>query len=142
MWGKDADQAAIKRSYRRLAQKLHPDANPDDPNAGRGVSKRVSEAYSVLSDPDRRKGVRPGSLRRGWWFPWIPWWIRPVRRASRFVWKTCSEVWAGSAICSGSAADGAVPNAASDVSTTLDLTFTEAVRGTTASVRIESPGHV
>ena len=50
----DADQAVIKKSYRRLAQKLHPDANPSDDTAAERF-KEVSEAYSVLSDPDRRK---------------------------------------------------------------------------------------
>ena len=60
----DADQAAVKKSYRRLAQKLHPDANPGDDKASERF-KEVSEAYSVLSDPDRRKEYdqvrRPGA---------------------------------------------------------------------------------
>ncbi|MBW3577334.1 MAG: molecular chaperone DnaJ [Actinobacteria bacterium] len=50
----DASQADIKKAYRKLAQKLHPDANPDDPSAEQRF-KEVSEAYSVLGDEDRRK---------------------------------------------------------------------------------------
>lgn len=50
----DASQEEIKRAYRKLAQKLHPDANPGDPKAEERF-KEVSEAYSVLSDPEQRK---------------------------------------------------------------------------------------
>jgi molecular chaperone DnaJ len=47
-----ADQ--IKRAYRKLAKKYHPDANPGDKTAGERF-KSLSEAYSVLSDADKRK---------------------------------------------------------------------------------------
>ena len=50
----DASQDEIKRAYRKHAQKLHPDANPGDPEAEERF-KAVSEAYSVLSDPKQRK---------------------------------------------------------------------------------------
>lgn len=48
-----ASQDEIKKSFRKLAQKLHPDANPDDSVAEERF-KRVSEAYSVISDQDQR----------------------------------------------------------------------------------------
>lgn len=48
-----ASQDEIKRAYRRLARKHHPDANKDDPGAA-DKFKEISEAYRVLSDPEKR----------------------------------------------------------------------------------------
>jgi molecular chaperone DnaJ len=49
-----ADGEEIKRSYRRLAMKYHPDRNPGDPEA-EAKFKECAEAYEVLSDPAQRK---------------------------------------------------------------------------------------
>lgn len=51
---KTASADEIKKSYRRLARKYHPDMNPGDKQAEANF-KEVSEAYEVLSDPDKRK---------------------------------------------------------------------------------------
>ena len=48
-----ADQSTIKKSYRSLAMKYHPDKNPDDPKAAEMMNEN-NEAYAVLSDHDRR----------------------------------------------------------------------------------------
>ncbi|MDH7499901.1 MAG: DnaJ domain-containing protein, partial [candidate division NC10 bacterium] len=62
--GREATQDQIKRAYRRLAQKYHPDKNPGDAESGERF-KEINEAYSVLSDPEKRStydryGYLPG----------------------------------------------------------------------------------
>jgi molecular chaperone DnaJ len=52
---RDADPAALKKAYRALAQLHHPDKNPDNTEVAEEKFKEISEAYSVLSDPDRKR---------------------------------------------------------------------------------------
>ncbi|MGB2782058.1 MAG: DnaJ domain-containing protein, partial [Phycisphaerae bacterium] len=66
--GRGASQEDIRKAYRRLARKYHPDLNPGDPEAERKF-KGLGEAYEVLSDAEKRKaydrfgreGVRMGA---------------------------------------------------------------------------------
>lgn len=50
---KDADETAIKKSYRKIAMQFHPDRNPDN-KAAEEKFKEAAEAYEVLSDADKR----------------------------------------------------------------------------------------
>ena len=65
--GRDADEAEIKKAFRKLARELHPDVNNHDPQAEEKF-KECAEAYEILSDPERRQVYdRYGheGLRRG-----------------------------------------------------------------------------
>ena len=52
--GKNATDKEIKKAYRKLARKFHPDLNPDDKEAEKKF-KEINEAYEVLSNADNRK---------------------------------------------------------------------------------------
>ena len=59
---RDADEADIKKAFRRKARELHPDVN-DDPQAEE-MFKEAAEAYAVLSDPDEdRAGIKETNVR-------------------------------------------------------------------------------
>ncbi|HEY1354864.1 MAG TPA: DnaJ domain-containing protein [Solirubrobacterales bacterium] len=70
--GRDADAAEVKRAFRGLARKLHPDVNAHDPEAEEKF-KAAAEAYEVLSDPEQRRvydaygheGLRSGGFPPG-----------------------------------------------------------------------------
>ena len=58
--GKNASDEEIKKAYRRLARKYHPDRNQGDKQAEERF-KQISQAHDVLSDPDKRKAYDRGN---------------------------------------------------------------------------------
>src|SRR5438105_12625440 len=81
---KNASADEIKRTFRKLARKYHPDVNPGDKKAEEKF-KEINEAYEVLSDADKRKkydtlgpnwqeqfGAHPGTSRRSYTYRGSP----------------------------------------------------------------------
>ena len=60
---RNASEKEIKRAYRKLARKFHPDVNPDDQSAEEKF-KEINEAHEVLSDPDKR--IKYDQLGANW----------------------------------------------------------------------------
>ena len=51
----DADSNSIKKAYKKLAKKFHPDLNPDNVELSEEKFKQINEAYHVLIDKDERR---------------------------------------------------------------------------------------
>ena len=61
---RDADEAAIKKAYRKLAKKYHPDTNVGNAQAEEKF-KEINESYDIIGNPEKRKLYdKPGKKRR------------------------------------------------------------------------------
>jgi molecular chaperone DnaJ len=129
--GRDADEGAIKKAFRRLARELHPDVNTDDP-AAEEKFKEAAEAYEILSDPERRATFdrygREG-LRSGGWSP------------STEGFGSLSDLF--DAFFGGGGAFGGGrggPRQGGDIAVALDIDLAQAAAGASLDVSFEAVG--
>jgi molecular chaperone DnaJ len=145
--GATADE--IKKSYRKLARKYHPDANKGDAKAEERF-KEISEAYTVLSDEKRRKeydearslfgsgGVRmPGSSGGSYGFDLGDFLGNASGSAGGRLGDLLGGMFGGRA---GSTTTQARPRRGADVETETSLSFSDAIDGATVSLRLTGEG--
>ena len=124
--GKGADDKAIKKAYRRVAMKYHPDRNPDDPRADEKF-KEASEAYDVLTSAEKRaaydqfghagvQGQAGGGFEGG--------------SFADIFGDVFGDIFGGGGRTRGGAQRG------SDLRYTLDVSLEDAVRGATVEIRV------
>jgi molecular chaperone DnaJ len=130
---RDASEADIKKAYRRLAMKFHPDRNPDDPSAEEKF-KEATEAYEVLTDAEKRgtydqfghAGLDPNAMGG-----------RPG--GGGFAGSSFADIFSdvfGDIFGAGGGARGGGAGRGSDLRYTLELDLEKAVRGDTVEVRL------
>jgi molecular chaperone DnaJ len=144
--GATADE--LKKSYRKLARKYHPDANEGDPKA-EARFKEISEAYTVLSDDKRRKeydearslfgggGVRmPGSAGGNYGFDLGDIFSGSAGSAGGRLGDLLGGVFGSR----GGTSTQARPRRGADVETESTLSFSDAIDGSTVSLRLTGEG--
>ena len=127
---KAADEKDIKKAYRRVAMKYHPDRNPDDPDADEKF-KEATEAYDVLMNAEKRaaydrfghSGVDPSMGGGGFG--------AGGGSFSDIFGDVFGDIFGG-----GGGRGRGGPQRGSDLRYTLDISLEDAVKGTTVEIRV------
>ena len=140
---RNASQPEIKKIYRRLARKYHPDVNPGDPSAEERF-KQIQEAYKVLSDPEKRKiydrpGYYPdgqqaaaGNGFHGFGFAGFNEGDFSGGRGQHTVRDIFSDLFGRGHTGAGSAR----PTRGQDLEYSVEIPFLDAIRGTQTRIRV------
>jgi len=127
---KAADEKDIKKAYRRVAMKYHPDRNPDDPDADEKF-KEATEAYDVLMNAEKRaaydrfghSGVDPSMGGGGFG--------AGGGSFSDIFGDVFGDIFGG-----GGGRGRGGPQRGSDLRYTLDISLEDAVKGTTVEIKV------
>lgn len=126
---RQAGDEEIKKAYRKLAFKYHPDRNPDDPQA-ETMFKEAAEAYEVLRDPDKRQRYdhlgHAGLNNNGF----------EGFRSNEDIFSSFSDIF-GEFFGFGSRQSGPRPQSGADLRYNLNISFRDAAKGT--EVELELP---
>ena len=125
---KDTDSKDVKKAYRRVAMKFHPDRNPDDPKAEEKF-KEATEAYDVLMDEEKREAYNryghagvDASMGGG----------AGNGNFSDVFGDVFGDIFGGG----GGGRGRGGPQRGSDLRYTLDISLEDAVKGTTVEIRV------
>jgi molecular chaperone DnaJ len=133
---KGASEEEIKKAYRKLARKWHPDANPGDSQAEERF-KEIQEAYSVLSDADKRRQYDSGGMfggGPGGGFRFDP---SAFRGGMGSFGDIISDLFSGAR---STGRGDAARVAGRDLETEVRLSFPQAMSGTEVSVTVPTEG--
>ena len=129
---RNASQSEIKKIYRRLARKYHPDVNPGDSIAEERF-KQIQEAYKVLSDPEKRKIYnRSGYYRDGQQAA-----ARNGFHGVRFDGtSTFGDIFSDLFGRGNAGASSARPTRGQDLEYRIEIPFLDSIRGTQTRIRM------
>ncbi len=135
---KKASQEDIRRSYRKLARKYHPDANRDDPKA-EDRFKEIQHAYEVLSDPEKRREYDEGPRT---FFGGAGGAQQPPRDGTGSFSTDFSDLFGGGGfgdlgdIFGRSTRTRSAPTKGQDITANVNLKFRDALNGVTTRVAV------
>lgn len=143
---KTASQDEIKKAYRKLARKHHPDANPDDKNA-EARFKEISHAYSTLSDKEKRAAYDAGpsvfgeGYHGGGGYGFDPSMFQQAQaRGGAGGFQDIFDLFgsgAGAGAAGGFSQGRAAQTGGADLTYALNLSFEDALKGVTTKIAVD-----